>query len=123
MAEITDQEFVESIVRGLVGKPESVKTDRTIDQLGVLIELHVDPEDMGTVIGREGNTAKAIRKLLSVFGAKRNARVNLKIVEPEGGTGGSRKADDQKDQSADQPAAEEAKEEKLEDDVPTDLLA
>ena len=79
-----DQEFVEYIVKALVDHPEAVKTDRTVDEMGVLITLHLSPEDMGQVIGRQGQTAKAIRTLLRVVGAKRKARVNLKINEPEG---------------------------------------
>lgn len=79
-----DQEFVEYIVKALVDHPEDVKTDRSVDEMGVLITLHLNPADMGQVIGRQGQTAKAIRTLLRVVGAKRKARVNLKINEPEG---------------------------------------
>jgi predicted RNA-binding protein YlqC (UPF0109 family) len=79
-----DQEFVEFIVKALVDHPEDVKTDRSVDEMGVLITLHLNPGDMGQVIGRQGQTAKAIRTLLRVVGAKRKARVNLKINEPEG---------------------------------------
>ena len=82
-----DQEFVEFVVKSLVDHPEAVKTDRTVDEMGVLISLHLSPEDMGQVIGRQGQTAKALRTLLRVVGAKHKARVNLKIVEPEGGRG------------------------------------
>jgi predicted RNA-binding protein YlqC (UPF0109 family) len=79
-----DQQFVEFIVKALVDHPEDVKTDRTVDEMGVLITLHLNQQDMGQVIGRQGQTAKAIRTLLRVVGAKRKARVNLKINEPEG---------------------------------------
>lgn len=79
-----DQEFVEYIVKGLVDHPEDVKTERTVDEMGVLITLHLNAEDMGQVIGRQGQTAKSIRTLLRVVGAKRKSRVNLKIHEPEG---------------------------------------
>lgn len=85
-----DQEFVEYVVKGLVDNPDAVKTSRTIDERGVLITLDVDPKDMGMIIGREGATAKAIRTLLRVVGAKNNARVNLKINEPEGSQRGER---------------------------------
>ena len=84
-AKEADQEFVEYVVGQLVTKPEAVVTKRTIDELGVLIELTVDREDMGVVIGKEGKTAKSIRTLLRVMGAKNDSRINLKIVEPEGG--------------------------------------
>lgn len=83
MAEF-DQEFVEYVVRAIVNHPDDVKTDRIIDERGVLITLHVNPEDMGYVIGRQGQTARAVRTLLKIVGAKSNARVNLKIYEPEG---------------------------------------
>src|SRR5581483_1455828 len=72
------------IVKALVDHPDDVKTERVVDEMGVLITLHLNPEDMGQVIGRMGQTAKAIRTLLRVVGAKRKARVNLKINEPEG---------------------------------------
>ena len=79
-----DQKFVEDVVKAIVENPSDVKTERTIDERGVLIKLYVNPEDMGKIIGKDGKTAKAIRTLLRVFGAKNNARLNLKIVEPEG---------------------------------------
>ena len=81
----TDQEFVETVVKAIVDHPEDVKTNRSVDEMGVLVELTVNPEDMGKIIGKEGRTAKSIRTLLRVLGAKNNARVNLKIIEPEGG--------------------------------------
>jgi predicted RNA-binding protein YlqC (UPF0109 family) len=80
-----DKAFLEYIVRALVDHPEDVKIDRTVDEMGVLITMTVNRDDMGKVIGRQGNTAKAIRTLLRVIGMKNNARVNLKINEPEGG--------------------------------------
>src|SRR3984885_11419767 len=80
-----DQEFLEFVVRGLVEHPEAVKITRAVDEMGVLLTLDLHPEDMGKVIGRSGNTAKAIRTLLRVVGMKHNARVNLKINEPAGG--------------------------------------
>lgn len=83
-----DQEFLEFVVKGLVEHPEDVKIGRTVDEMGVLLTLDLNAEDMGKVIGRSGNTAKAIRTLLRVVGMKHNARVNLKINEPAGGTRG-----------------------------------
>ncbi len=80
-----DAQFLDYVVKGLVDHPESVKITRTVDEMGVLLGLDVHPEDMGKIIGRSGNTAKAIRILLRVVGMKNNARVNLKINEPEGG--------------------------------------
>lgn len=90
MAEYDDQEFLEFVVKHLVDNPDQVNVDRKVDEMGVLLTLDVSAEDMGKIIGRSGNTAKAIRTLLRVVGMKNNARVNLKINEPEGGTGGSR---------------------------------
>ena len=83
--EVKDQQFVEFVVKAIVDHPEEVSTERTVDEMGTLISLHVSAADMGTIIGKEGRTAKALRTLLRVFGAKNNARVNLKIIEPEGG--------------------------------------
>jgi predicted RNA-binding protein YlqC (UPF0109 family) len=84
MADV-DKEFVEYVVKSLVSKPEAVQVNRSVDDMGVLLELSVDPADMGKVIGKAGATAKSIRTLLRVLGAKNDARVNLKIVEPDGG--------------------------------------
>jgi uncharacterized protein len=79
-----DQEFLENVVKALVDNPQDVKVSRKVDEMGVLLTLDVKGEDMGKIIGRQGNTAKAIRTLLRVVGMKNNARVNLKINEPEG---------------------------------------
>ena len=81
-----DQEFLEFVVKALVDNPGDVKVVRTVDEMGVLLTLDVHAEDMGKIIGRSGNTAKAIRTLLRVVGMKNNSRVNLKINEPEGST-------------------------------------
>lgn len=80
----TDQVFLESVVKSLVDAPDAVSVERNVDEMGVLLTLKVDPKDMGQIIGRQGQTARAIRTLLRVVGAKNNARVNLKIYEPEG---------------------------------------
>ncbi len=80
-----DVVFLEYVVKSLVEHPSDVKVTRVVDEMGVLITLDVNPGDMGKIIGREGNTAKAIRTLLRVVGMKNNARVNLKINEPDGG--------------------------------------
>jgi predicted RNA-binding protein YlqC (UPF0109 family) len=86
-----DQEFVEYVVKALVDNPSDVRTERSVDEMGVLITLFINPADMGQVIGRMGQTAKAIRTLLRVVGAKHKARVNLKINEPEGSHRGPRR--------------------------------
>lgn len=85
-----DAAFVEYVVRALVDNPDDVRTERVVDEMGVLITLHINLKDMGQVIGRQGQTAKAIRTLLRVVGAKHKARVNLKIYEPEGSHRGPR---------------------------------
>lgn len=82
-----DQQFIEYIVKSLVGNPEAVKVERRIDEKGVLLELTVDPEDLGRVIGKRGSTAQSLRSLLRALGTKNDARYNLKIVDvdrPEG---------------------------------------
>ena len=85
MKQEPDVVFLEYVVKALVDNPNDVKVNRVVDEMGVLITLEVNPIDMGKIIGRDGNTAKAIRTLLRTVGMKNNARVNLKINEPEGG--------------------------------------
>jgi len=86
MAKYPDQEFLETTIKAIVSYPDKVIVDRKVDEMGVLLNLKVDPQDMGLIIGRQGATAKAVRTLLRIVGAKNNARVNLKIEEPEGST-------------------------------------
>ncbi len=81
----TDAQFLEYVVKAFVDNPQDVRINRTVDEMGVLMTLDVNPADMGKIIGRDGNTAKAIRTILRVVGMKNNARVNLKINEPAGG--------------------------------------
>ena len=83
-----DHQFLEYVVKALVDHPEDVKIVRTVDEMGVLLTLSVHQDDMGKIIGRSGATAKAIRTVLRVVGMKNDARVNLKIEEPEGSTRG-----------------------------------
>lgn len=78
-----DKEFLEFVIKHIVDNPEAVQVQRTVDEMGVLMTLDVHADDMGKVIGRNGNTAKALRTLLRVVGMKHQARVNLKIREPE----------------------------------------
>lgn len=80
-----DTEFLDFLIKSLVDNPNDVKIKRTVDEMGVLLTLDVNSADMGKIIGREGNTAKAIRTLLRIVGMKNNSRVNLKISEPVGG--------------------------------------
>jgi len=116
MAAEQDQAFVEFIVKSIVGHPDDVKVERKVDEMGVLLTLHLNPEDMGYVIGRQGQTAKAIRTLTKVIGAKNNARVNLKILEPEGSTRGPRA-----EAPAEAPKAEASKADEIDTTVVDDL--
>ncbi|MBU3918291.1 KH domain-containing protein [Patescibacteria group bacterium] len=95
----TEKDFLEYVVTALVDHPEDVKIDRTVDEMGVLLTLNLHKEDMGQIIGREGSTVRAIRTLLRIIGLKNHARVNLKIEEPEGGTGGIKRAPSQDKES------------------------
>lgn len=81
MATSIDQQFVEFIVKSLVNNPDGVTIDRRIDEKGVLLELTVDAEDLGRVIGKRGATAQSLRTLLRALGTKNEARYNLKIVD------------------------------------------
>lgn len=103
MATSMDQQFVEYIVKSLVNNPDGVKIERRIDEKGVLLELTVEAEDLGRVIGKRGATAQSLRTLLRALGTKNEARYNLKIVDvdrPDGGVITSLSDDDD-----DQPAA------------------
>ncbi len=95
-----EQEFVEYVVKALVEKPNSVEVKRSLDQKGVFLELTLDPEDVGKVIGKKGATINAIRALLRVLGAKYDARYSLKVIEPEGYRS-ERPEHDDHDQSSD----------------------
>ncbi len=137
MAE-TDEKFIEELVKAIVDNPADVKTERTIDERGVLIKLYVNPEDMGKIIGKEGKTAKAIRTLLRVYGAKNDARLNLKIVEPEGSErpeyrrdetprteeiAEEPKEDSDDDKNDDDKSSDDSQGNSMLDDVPNDVLA
>ncbi len=82
---VADHEFLEFIVKALVDNPDDVEIDRKVDEMGVLLSLKVNPQDMGQIIGKAGSTAKSIRNLIRIIGLKNQARVNLKIEEPAGG--------------------------------------
>lgn len=109
MSEI-EQEFVEFIVKSIVEKPDNVEIKRTLDKKGVFLELTVDPEDVGKIIGKKGATINAIRALLRVLGAKNDARYSLKVIEPEGS--------EQREVAPEEPAEEEPEEAKAEDKEP-----
>jgi predicted RNA-binding protein YlqC (UPF0109 family) len=87
-----DKDFLEFIVKNIVDHPEDVEIERKVDEMGVLLSLHVHSDDMGQVIGKEGSTARAIRSLVRIIGLKNKARVNLKIVEPDERSKGKKKS-------------------------------
>lgn len=135
-----DEQFVEFIVKSLVNNPDKVSINRSIDEKGVLLELTVDPEDLGRVIGKRGATAQSIRTLLRALGTKNDARYNLKIVdngEPRPAAVNSepkdeaREAADRSEESeevttSDEVASsdrEETTEEEKKDEEPTESLA
>lgn len=143
MSEI-DQQFIEYVVKSLVGKPDAVHIDRRIDEKGVLLELTVDPEDLGRVIGKRGATAQSLRTLLRALGTKNDARYNLKIIDNGVGRPESQPADDKPkaedtsstddsshdsdehvsdDQASDEPAEDKPPEEKPQEDPPQDKEA
>lgn len=104
-----DQQFIEYIVKQLVEKPDEVRIERKIDEKGVLLELYVDAEDIGRVIGKRGSTAQSLRNLLRALGTKNDARYNLKIVDidrPEGESRSNDRSEDA-DDSSDEPEIEE----------------
>ncbi len=96
-----DQKFLDYVVKSLVDNPDDVKINRTVDEMGVLLSLSVHKDDMGKIIGRSGATAKAIRTILRVVGMKNEARVNLKIEEPEGSERAPKEFSRDKDRSVD----------------------
>lgn len=85
---VNDKEFLEFIVKAIVDNPNEVVVERKVDEMGVLLTLNLNQADMGYVIGRQGQNAKAIRTLLRLVGARNSAHVNLKINEPAGSTRG-----------------------------------
>ena len=96
-----DQQFIEYIVKSVVGNPDDVVVERIIDEKGVLLTLTVNPEDLGRVIGKRGVTAQSLRTLLRALGTKNDARYNLKIVNNDGQTGATMSSDDATDEGAD----------------------
>lgn len=136
MAASIDEQFIEYIVKSLVNNPDAVKIERTIDEKGVLLELSVDPEDLGRVIGKRGATAQSLRTLLRALGTKNDARYNLKIIdtgEPSDRPAPKRDdkpapADDNDDDDAvtstkDEPAGEPADEEVVEEEQVEEITA
>jgi predicted RNA-binding protein YlqC (UPF0109 family) len=103
-----DQQFIEYIVKSVVGHPDEVKIERRIDEKGVLLELSVNPEDLGRVIGKRGATAQSLRTLLRALGTKNDARYNLKIIDTGYPEGKGPKADDSAQAPDEPPAADDS---------------
>ena len=101
MEKESDKEFLEYVIKALVDNPNDVKVGRAVDEMGVLLSLKVNPEDMGQIIGRQGATARSIRNLVRIVGLRNHARVNLKIEEPEGGRTAPRKKPEDRKKSSD----------------------
>lgn len=114
-----DKEFVEYVVKSLVSSPDAVQVERSVDDRGVLLELTVDPSDMGKVIGKAGATAKSLRTLLRVLGAKNDAKVNLKIVEPEGSERPERSSEESHEEPTAAVESEDVTEETEAEEEPT----
>jgi predicted RNA-binding protein YlqC (UPF0109 family) len=112
-----DQQFIEYIVKSLVGHPDAVKVERRIDEKGVLLELTVDPEDLGRVIGKRGATAQSLRTLLRALGTKNDARYNLKIIDT-GSPAPEKTADRRESESEKQPEPETAADKKDQPEAP-----
>ena len=112
-----DQQFVEFVVKSLVSNPDAVEVTRRIDEKGVLLELTVDPEDLGRVIGKRGATAQSIRTLLRALGTKNDARYNLKIVDNGVAGDGSVSSDSSSDDSGDAATATDTADEGESDSI------
>ncbi len=115
MSSTIDQQFVEFIVKSLVGNPDAVEVTRSVDEKGVLLELTVDAEDLGRVIGKRGATAQSLRTLLRALGTKNDARYNLKIVDT--GDGSNRT------QSAPVSSSDNAVADEVSEDRPSDVVS
>jgi len=116
-----DQQFVEYVVKSLVSKPDAVKVERRIDEKGVLLELTVDPEDLGRVIGKRGATAQSLRTLLRALGTKNDARYNLKIVDNGDGGHHSQPREDNGREAADEhPVPSQTTSSPIDDDLMDD---
>jgi uncharacterized protein len=113
MGQEQDEKFVEGIIREIVSTPDDVKIDRTVDERGVLLSVNVNQADIGYVIGKKGQTVNAIRTLAKVVGARNNARVNLKIIEPEGS---------ERPPRTEAPAVETAAPAPVEEEIDTDVI-
>lgn len=130
MTSTIDQQFIEFIVKSLVGNPDAVSIARSVDEKGVLLELTVDADDLGRVIGKRGATAQSLRTLLRALGTKNEARYNLKIIDVNGEGNGPAPRQDagattmkSDDDVATEESTEEVAETIVEDDAPSDVVS
>jgi predicted RNA-binding protein YlqC (UPF0109 family) len=75
------KELVEAIAKALVDHPDHVQVNTIEGEQITVLELRVDPTDLGKVIGRQGRTAKSIRTILAAAGMKHRKRLTLEILE------------------------------------------
>lgn len=120
MSTTIDQQFVEYIVKSLVGHPDDVSVERIIDEKGVLLSLTVNPDDLGRVIGKRGITAQSLRTLLRALGTKNDARYNLKIVNTDGRDSGVSISSDDDAQKSDEPAQADSNDDSGNNEVAAD---
>jgi uncharacterized protein len=118
-----DQQFVEYIVKSLVGNPDAVQVERRIDEKGVLLELTVDAEDLGRVIGKRGATAQSLRTLLRALGTKNDARYNLKIIDPSGGSYNGGGSNDGQTSNTSTATTDDSTAEEPQDTTPSDVVS
>lgn len=74
-------QLVETICKSLVDHPENVEVTQIDGEQTTILELRVNPSDLGKVIGKQGRTARAIRTILAAAGMKKGRRYNLEIIE------------------------------------------
>lgn len=74
--------FLQYVMESLVEEKDELKIDGIIDDQGVLLTVQVSAKDMGKLIGKGGQTVKALRILLRIIGGNTNQRINLKVLEP-----------------------------------------
>jgi hypothetical protein len=79
----SDKKFLETLVKMLVNQPKKVKVERLVNDRGVLLTIDVDPEDIGTMIGKQGRNIDAIRQMVRIIGMKNKAFVSVKLNQPD----------------------------------------
>jgi len=117
---VNDKEFLEEIVKKLVANPNDVHVERTVDEMGVLLSLNVNPADIGYVIGKEGQTITSLRTLVRIVGAKNNSRTTIKVIEPEGSRGPRPRTERPDRDGASRPASRPAA--PVADDIDTSIV-